>query len=166
MDEPFGAVDPIARDRLQEEFLRLHAELGKTVVFVTHDIEEAVRLGDRIAVMREGGHLEQYDTPATILGNPATPFVADFVGADRGLKRLAVTGIDPADLDHPPVVQLDDTASAARRRAVRGRRPLGRRPRRRGPAARVGRQGPARRRQRRGRPPYGGWRRGCRWTAR
>ena len=113
MDEPFGAVDPIARDRLQEEFLRLQAELRKTVVFVTHDIEEAVRLGDRIAVMREGGHLEQYDTPATILGNPATPFVADFVGADRGLKRLAVTDIDPADLDHPPVVQLDDTASAA-----------------------------------------------------
>ena len=113
MDEPFGAVDPIARDRLQEEFLRLQAELGITVVFVTHDIEEAVRLGDRIAVMREGGHLEQYDTPATILGNPATPFVADFVGADRGLKRLAVTGIDPADLDHPPVVQLDDTASEA-----------------------------------------------------
>jgi osmoprotectant transport system ATP-binding protein len=113
MDEPFGAVDPIARDRLQEEFLRLHAELGFTVVFVTHDIEEAVRLGDRIAVMREGGHLEQYDTPATILGNPATPFVADFVGADRGLKRLAVTHIELADLDHPPVVRLDDTAAEA-----------------------------------------------------
>ena len=113
MDEPFGAVDPIARDRLQEEFLRLHAELGFTVVFVTHDIEEAVRLGDRIAVMREGGHLEQYDTPATILGNPATPFVADFVGADRGLKRLAVTGIRLEDLEHPPVVGLEEGAAAA-----------------------------------------------------
>jgi osmoprotectant transport system ATP-binding protein len=113
MDEPFGAVDPIARDRLQEEFLRLHAELGFTVVFVTHDIEEAVRLGDRIAVMRTGGYLEQYDTPATILGNPATDFVADFVGADRGLKRLAVTGIDLADLDHPPVVRLGARASEA-----------------------------------------------------
>jgi osmoprotectant transport system ATP-binding protein len=113
MDEPFGAVDPIARDRLQEEFLRLHAELGFTVLFVTHDIEEAVRLGDRIAVMREGGHLEQYDTPATILGNPATDFVADFVGADRGLKRLAVTRIRPEDLDHPPVVRLGQSASEA-----------------------------------------------------
>jgi osmoprotectant transport system ATP-binding protein len=113
MDEPFGAVDPIARDRLQEEFGRLHAELGFTVVFVTHDIEEAVRVGDRIAVMREGGYLEQYDTPATILGNPASGFVADFVGADRGLKRLAVTGIDRADLDHPPVVRLDDSAEQA-----------------------------------------------------
>src|SRR5205809_4550982 len=90
MDEPFGAVDPIARDRLQDEFHRLQRRLGITVVFVTHDIEEAVRLGDRIAVMREGGYLEQYDTPAAILGTPATPFVADFVGADRGLKRLAV----------------------------------------------------------------------------
>ena len=113
MDEPFGAVDPIARDRLQEEFLRLHAELGFTVVFVTHDIEEAVRLGDRIAVMRQGGHLEQYDTPATILGNPATEFVADFVGADRGLKRLAVTQIHPQDLDHPPVLRLDESAATA-----------------------------------------------------
>jgi osmoprotectant transport system ATP-binding protein len=114
MDEPFGAVDPIARDRLQEEFLRLQRDLGVTVVFVTHDIEEAVRLGDRIAVMREGGHLEQYDTPATVLGSPATPFVADFVGADRGLKRLAVTEIRSADLDHPPVVRIDDTAAEAR----------------------------------------------------
>ncbi len=113
MDEPFGAVDPIARDRLQEEFLRLHAELGFTVVFVTHDIEEAVRLGDRIAVMREGGHLEQYDSPATILGSPATEFVADFVGADRGLKRLAVTAIRMEDLDEPPVVRLEQGAAEA-----------------------------------------------------
>jgi osmoprotectant transport system ATP-binding protein len=91
MDEPFGAVDPVVRERLQQEFLNLQQQVRKTILFVTHDIEEAVRLGDRIAVFREGGHLEQYDTPATLLGNPATPFVADFVGADRGLKRLSVT---------------------------------------------------------------------------
>jgi osmoprotectant transport system ATP-binding protein len=113
MDEPFGAVDPIARDRLQEEFLRLHADLGFTVVFVTHDIEEAVRLGDRIAVMRDGGYLEQYDTPATILGKPASDFVADFVGADRGLKRLAVTQIRQQDLEHPPVVLMDQSSAEA-----------------------------------------------------
>src|SRR4051795_12764331 len=114
MDEPFGAVDPIARDRLQLEFLRLQAEVRKTVVFVTHDIEEAVRLGDRIAVLRQGGVLEQYDTPAAILGSPATEFVAEFVGADRGLKRLSVTRISPADIVHPPVVSVDDTLAAAR----------------------------------------------------
>src|SRR5205807_8501222 len=93
MDEPFGAIDPIARDRLQGEFLRLQGEVRKTVVFVTHDVDEAVRLGDRIAVLREGGYLEQFGTPAEILGRPATEFVADFVGADRGLKRLMVTPI-------------------------------------------------------------------------
>ena len=114
MDEPFGAVDPIARDRLQGEFLRLQDEIRKTVVLVTHDVDEAVRLGDRIAVLRQGGHLEQYDTPAVILGQPATDFVADFVGADRGLKRLAVTPIQPVDIEHPPVVHLDDSVSDAR----------------------------------------------------
>ena len=102
MDEPFGAIDPIARDRLQAEFLRLQGELKKTVVFVTHDIDEAVRLGDRIAVLRDGGVLEQYDTPANVLGRPATPFVADFVGKDRGLKRLSVTPIDVSGLEPPP----------------------------------------------------------------
>jgi len=114
MDEPFGAVDPIARERLQAEFLRLQGEVRKTIVFVTHDLDEAVKLGDRIAVLREGGHLEQYDTPATILGHPASPFVADFVGADRGLKRLSVTGIDPSDLEHPPAVSVDDSLADAR----------------------------------------------------
>jgi osmoprotectant transport system ATP-binding protein len=94
MDEPFSAVDPVARERLQTEFLRVQRELGTTVVFVTHDIDEAVRLGDRIAVLREGGHLEQYDTPANVLGSPATPFVADFVGADRAIKRLSVSPIE------------------------------------------------------------------------
>ena len=114
MDEPFGAIDPITRDRLQGEFHRLQQELGKTVVFVTHDIEEAVRLGSRIAVLAEGGRLEQYDTPAQILGSPATPFVAEFVGADRGLKRLTVTAIDTGDLDRPPLVGPDDTMASAR----------------------------------------------------
>ena len=114
MDEPFSAIDPIARDRLQAEFLRVQEQVRKTIVFVTHDIDEAVRLGDRIAVFRQGGVLEQYDTPAAVLGAPATPFVADFVGADRGLRRLAVTGIDPAELDSPPVVARGDSAAQAR----------------------------------------------------
>jgi osmoprotectant transport system ATP-binding protein len=113
MDEPFGAVDPIARDRLQGEFLRLQSEVRKTVVFVTHDIEEAVRLGDRIAVLRQGGVLEQYADPATLLGQPANDFVADFVGFDRGLKRLAVTPVDVADLEHPPVVLACDRLADA-----------------------------------------------------
>jgi osmoprotectant transport system ATP-binding protein len=108
MDEPFSAVDPVVRERLQTEFLRLQETVRKTIVFVTHDIEEAVRIGDRIAVMSEGGHVEQFATPAEILGRPANAFVADFVGADRGLKRLAVTGIDATDLERPPVVHVDD----------------------------------------------------------
>ena len=114
MDEPFGAIDPVTRDRLQQEFLRLQAELRKTVIFVTHDIEEAVLLGDRIAVLREGGVLEQYDAPADVLGRPATPFVASFVGADRGLKRLSVTAIDVADLEHPGVIHLNEPLADAR----------------------------------------------------
>jgi len=114
MDEPFSAVDPIVRERLQSEFLRLQASVRKTIVFVTHDIEEAVRIGDRIAVMSEGGHVEQYATPAELLGRPANAFVADFVGADRGLKRLAVTGIDADDLEQPPVVHVTDTLAVAR----------------------------------------------------
>jgi len=115
MDEPFGAVDPVVREHLQGEFLRLMSEVRKTVLFVTHDIEEAVRLGDRIAVFSPGGRIEQYDPPATVLGNPATPYVADFVGADRGLKRLSVTSIAPTDLEQPPVVHLDDSLAAAAR---------------------------------------------------
>jgi osmoprotectant transport system ATP-binding protein len=114
MDEPFSAVDPVVRDRLQAEFLRLQATVRKTIVFVTHDIEEAVRLGDRIAVMSSGGHVEQFASPAELLGKPASPFVADFVGSDRGLKRLAVTGIDVADLERPPVVHVADGLADAR----------------------------------------------------
>jgi osmoprotectant transport system ATP-binding protein len=113
MDEPFSAVDPVVRAQLQDEFLRLQDDVRKTILFVTHDIEEAVRLGDRIAVFKQGGRLEQFDTPAAILGTPATDFVADFVGADRGLKRLSVTAITPADLEHPPVVHEDDDVTAA-----------------------------------------------------
>jgi osmoprotectant transport system ATP-binding protein len=114
MDEPFSAVDPVVRERLQSEFLRLQETVRKTIVFVTHDIEEAVRIGDRIAVMSYGGHVEQYATPAELLGKPANAFVADFVGSDRGLKRLAVTGIDVADLEHPPVVHVADGLADAR----------------------------------------------------
>jgi osmoprotectant transport system ATP-binding protein len=119
MDEPFSAVDPVVRERLQSEFLRLQASVGKTIVFVTHDIEEAVRIGDRIAVMSQGGHVEQFATPAELLGRPGSDFVADFVGADRGLKRLAVTGIDVVDLEHPPIVRLRDGLADARAVLVR-----------------------------------------------
>ncbi|KQP63447.1 glycine/betaine ABC transporter [Nocardioides sp. Leaf307] len=99
MDEPFGAVDPVVRVRLQDEFLRLQRDLGKTVVLVTHDIDEAVRMGDRVAVFATGGRLAQYATPAELLGRPADDFVADFVGSTRGLRRLTVTPIDPAHLE-------------------------------------------------------------------
>ncbi|WP_371527966.1 betaine/proline/choline family ABC transporter ATP-binding protein [Streptomyces sp. NBC_01283] len=111
MDEPFGAVDPVVREHLQNEFLRLQQAVRKTVLFVTHDIEEAVRLGDRMAVYGDG-RIEQFDTPSTILGAPANDYVADFVGADRGLKRLSVTPIEEGDLEQPPVLHLDDPLPA------------------------------------------------------
>ena len=114
MDEPFGAIDPVTRRRLQEEFLRLQAELRKTVVFVTHDIDEAVLVGDRIAILAEGGRLEQYDTPAAVLGRPASAFVADFVGADRGTKRLGVTAVVSADLEQLPTVGAGEPLRRAR----------------------------------------------------
>jgi osmoprotectant transport system ATP-binding protein len=90
MDEPFGALDPITRSQIQDEFLRLQGEIGKTVIFVTHDIDEAIKMGDRIAVLREGGTLAQYGTADELLGRPVDDYVADFVGADRGLKRLSL----------------------------------------------------------------------------
>ena len=99
MDEPFGALDPITRDRLQLEFLRLHEEVRRTVIFVTHDIDEAIKLGDRIAILREGGHLAQYDTPDRILAHPADEVVERFVGADRGLKRLALRRLEEIELE-------------------------------------------------------------------
>src|SRR5580692_1362207 len=118
MDEPFAAVDPVTRKRLQQELLALQGKLKKTVVFVTHDIDEATLLGDRIVVLSKGAHIEQYDTPNQILGRPATAFVADFVGADCGVRRLAVMPIDADSLFHPPEVSpelsmLDARAAAA-----------------------------------------------------
>jgi osmoprotectant transport system ATP-binding protein len=111
MDEPFSAIDPIARGRLQDEFLRVQREVRKTIVFVTHDLDEAVRLADRIAIFRQGGILEQFGTPAELLGSPATEFVADFVGGQRGLRRLSVTPIERGDLETTDgVSSLDEAA--------------------------------------------------------
>jgi osmoprotectant transport system ATP-binding protein len=122
MDEPFGAVDPVVREQLQDEFLRMQATVRKTVLLVTHDIEEAVRLGDRIAVYGQG-RIEQFDPPGTVLGAPATPYVAEFVGADRGLKRLSVTEIEVDDLEQPPLARLEEpTGAAAARLGAEGAR--------------------------------------------
>jgi len=111
MDEPFGAIDPITRERLQNDFLRLHRELRKTVVFVTHDIDEAIKMGDRICILREGGVLAQFDTPEAILAAPADEFVAQFVGADRGLKRLSLRRLEEVEL--LPVPNHDSAATPA-----------------------------------------------------
>ena len=111
MDEPFGAVDPIVRAHLQDELLRLQQRLHKTIALVTHDIDEAIKLGDRVAILSEGGHLEQYGSPAEILREPANPFVADFLGTDRGIKRLSLIPISDLDLEAGPVV--DRSASHA-----------------------------------------------------
>jgi osmoprotectant transport system ATP-binding protein len=98
MDEPFGALDPITRFRLQNELRRLHTDVGKTIIFVTHDVDEAIRMGDRIAILREGGVLAQYDTPDAILAHPADEFVAQFIGEDRALRRLALKTLADAKL--------------------------------------------------------------------
>ena len=111
MDEPFGAIDPITRERLQNDFLRLHREIRKTVVFVTHDIDEAIKMGDQICILREGGVLAQYDTPEAILARPADDFVARFVGADRGLKRLALRRLDEVSL--LPLPDIDSASIPA-----------------------------------------------------
>jgi osmoprotectant transport system ATP-binding protein len=113
MDEPFGAIDPINRVRLQDEFLRLQDKVKKTVVFVTHDIDEAIKMGDRIAILREGGVLAQYDTPREILTHPADDFVAQFVGADRGLKRLALTTLHELELLEPDRLAAGAAANGA-----------------------------------------------------
>jgi osmoprotectant transport system ATP-binding protein len=106
MDEPFGAIDPITRDRLQNEFLRLQAEIRKTIVFVTHDIDEAIKMGDRIAILREGAKIAQFDTPKHILSAPADDFVADFVGAGASLKRLNLSRVRDVELTYWPTVYV------------------------------------------------------------
>jgi osmoprotectant transport system ATP-binding protein len=112
MDEPFGAIDPINRERLQNEFLRLQAQVRKTVVFVTHDIDEAIKMGDRIAVMKEGGFLAQYATPQELLSAPADEFVERFVGPDRALKLLSLRRVGELELEpasgNGPVLSADD----------------------------------------------------------
>ena len=115
MDEPYGAVDPLVRARLQDELLELQRELGKTIVFVTHDIDEAIKLGDRIAILNVGGVLEQYDTPKELLRAPANAFVRDFLGAERALKQLSLLSTSDADLVRGPVVDAAAPAAEARR---------------------------------------------------
>ncbi len=114
MDEPFGAIDPINRERLQNEFLRLQAELRKTIVFVTHDIDEAIKMGDRIAILQEGGILAQYAPPAELLMYPASRFVEDFVGSDRALKRLALQRVRDIDLWKAAAIRVGTSTSEAR----------------------------------------------------
>ncbi|MBA3261847.1 MAG: ABC transporter ATP-binding protein [Thermoleophilaceae bacterium] len=114
MDEPFGAIDPINRERLQNEFLRLQREIRKTIVFVTHDIDEAIKMGDRIAIMRRGGKLAQYAPPAELLMYPANPFVEDFVGSDRALKRLALQRVRDVDLWRAPLVRVGEPVAEVR----------------------------------------------------
>jgi osmoprotectant transport system ATP-binding protein len=117
MDEPFGAIDPITRERLQNEFLRLQAEMRKTIVFVTHDIDEAIKMGDRIAILRERSHIAQFDTPETILTAPADSFVEDFIGSGASLKRLNLTRIREVEIaTDAPTAKLDDDLEVMRRR--------------------------------------------------
>ena len=106
MDEPFGAIDPITRDRLQNEFLRLQAQVRKTIVFVTHDIDEAIKMGDRIAILQEGSRIAQYDTPEQILTAPANDFVADFIGSGASLKRLHLSRVRDITLTSWPTVRV------------------------------------------------------------
>ncbi|WP_078890409.1 ABC transporter ATP-binding protein [Streptomyces maremycinicus] len=110
MDEPFSAVDPVVRKGLQDELLRIQAELGKTIVFVTHDIDEAVKLGTMVAVLRTGGRLAQFAPPAELLSDPADAFVEDFLGADRGIRRLSFFSSAGLDLLTTPIVAIDSTA--------------------------------------------------------
>jgi len=109
MDEPFGAIDPITRDRLQNEFLRLQSEIRKTIVFVTHDIDEAIKMGDRIAILKDGSRIAQYDTPAHILSNPADDYVADFIGQGASLKRLNLARVGDIELVQWPTLPVTTT---------------------------------------------------------
>ncbi len=115
MDEPFGAIDPITRDRLQNEFLRIQSEIKKTIVFVTHDIDEAIKMGDRIAILRDHSRIAQYDTPEHILVNPADDFVADFIGRDASLKRLNLSRVSEIELGVWPTVQDGADVATVRR---------------------------------------------------
>ncbi len=123
MDEPFGAVDPIVRERLQNEFLRLQEELAKTIFFVTHDIDEAIKMGNLVAVMQDGGILAQFGPPEEILARPASDFVARFVGADRGLKRLSLSRVGELELQPVVAARVGDDCSEGRRRAWEARFP-------------------------------------------
>jgi osmoprotectant transport system ATP-binding protein len=118
MDEPFGAVDPVVRERLQDELLRLQESLAKTILFVTHDIDEAVKMGDLVAVLQEGGILAQFGPPEEILGRPASPFVARFVGADRGLKRLSLSRVGDLELLPPVTARPAERATDEHRRGL------------------------------------------------
>jgi osmoprotectant transport system ATP-binding protein len=119
MDEPFGAVDPIVRERLQNEFLRLQEQLAKTILFVTHDIDEAIKMGDMVAVLQAGGRLAQYASPADILANPASDFVARFVGTDRGLKRLSLFRVGELPLAPVITARTGDNGTMIRRLSER-----------------------------------------------
>jgi osmoprotectant transport system ATP-binding protein len=114
MDEPFGAIDPINRERLQNQFLRLQSEIKKTILFVTHDIDEAIKMGDRVAVLQKGGKLAQYATPPELLMSPANEFVEDFVGADRALKRLSLLRARDVDLWKAPIARVGEPTAAVR----------------------------------------------------
>ena len=113
MDEPFGAIDPINRNILQNEFLRLQQEIKKTILFVTHDIDEAIKMGDKICILNVGGILEQYDSPANILSHPANEFIEDFVGADRSLKRLNLVRVEEVMDPRPPLLQATQSVEEA-----------------------------------------------------
>jgi osmoprotectant transport system ATP-binding protein len=115
MDEPFGAIDPITRDRLQNEFLRLQEQIKKTIIFVTHDIDEAIKMGDRIAILREQSHIAQFDTPERILVNPADDFVADFIGRGASLKRLSLSRVRDVELHDWPTTQEGASPEEIRR---------------------------------------------------
>ncbi len=117
MDEPFGAVDPITRQRLQDELLSIQEELRKTIVCVTHDFDEAVKLGDRILILTEGAKIAQYDTPEAILANPADRFVADFVGAGAALKQLTLSRVNEIELGQPTIAAVGDSAADVMRTA-------------------------------------------------